>query len=264
MKKCLFCGTELKDDSLFCTECGKPVLQGNNCPHCGASVNDEDVFCQNCGKRIIGEAVPNSAMSSDDTETNSDYAYDVKTGGNILPHKNTKRILYFLFVLLIIGSAWFGYKYFMERDYPSKEIEADLELAHLTERKEMNEDAKNVDDAVLTDTKIIEDWYSFVLGVMGRGPSDKDLDKYLSPNLKKRIWTEDYEGRYEYYRFRTAAQDSSPNGDVSKIESITSEGDGWYIVKYLDMGWEGLTKVKVKDGVFVDLVEDESWKSWDN
>ena len=27
MKKCPFCGAELKDDSLFCTECGKSISQ---------------------------------------------------------------------------------------------------------------------------------------------------------------------------------------------------------------------------------------------
>ena len=52
MKKCPFCGAELNDESLFCTECGKELPKGNACPHCGASVNNGDAFCQNCGKRI--------------------------------------------------------------------------------------------------------------------------------------------------------------------------------------------------------------------
>lgn len=58
MKKCLFCGTEVNDDCLFCTECGKELPKGNVCPHCGASVNDGDVFCMECGKKIY--EVPNS------------------------------------------------------------------------------------------------------------------------------------------------------------------------------------------------------------
>ena len=52
MKKCPNCGAQIIDDSLFCTECGKPIPQGNVCPHCGASVNEGDVFCQCCGKRV--------------------------------------------------------------------------------------------------------------------------------------------------------------------------------------------------------------------
>jgi predicted amidophosphoribosyltransferase len=52
MKKCPYCGAELSDESLFCTECGKELSKNNMCPHCGASVNDGDVFCMECGKKI--------------------------------------------------------------------------------------------------------------------------------------------------------------------------------------------------------------------
>ena len=54
MKRCPYCGEQNEDDSLFCTECGKPIPQGVVCPHCGASVDDDDVFCSNCG-RMVGE-----------------------------------------------------------------------------------------------------------------------------------------------------------------------------------------------------------------
>lgn len=65
MKKCPFCGAELNDDSLFCTECGKELPMGVVCPHCGASVNEGDVFCTECGKRI--DKVP-QATSSEPTK----------------------------------------------------------------------------------------------------------------------------------------------------------------------------------------------------
>lgn len=52
MKKCPYCGAQMSDDSLFCTECGKPFPQSNVCPHCGASMNEGDTFCQNCGKKL--------------------------------------------------------------------------------------------------------------------------------------------------------------------------------------------------------------------
>ena len=62
MKKCPFCGAELNDDCLFCTECGKELPKGNACPHCGAHTNDDDVFCQNCDKKI--DEVPLKAEES--------------------------------------------------------------------------------------------------------------------------------------------------------------------------------------------------------
>ena len=65
MKKCPFCGAELKDDSLFCTECGKELPKAIECPHCGAPVNEGDVFCTECGKRI--DEVP-QATSSEPTK----------------------------------------------------------------------------------------------------------------------------------------------------------------------------------------------------
>lgn len=61
MKKCPFCGAELNDESLYCTECGKELPKGIECPHCGASVNEGDVFCTECGKRI--DEVPQATSS---------------------------------------------------------------------------------------------------------------------------------------------------------------------------------------------------------
>ena len=52
MKKCPYCGAQMNDDSLFCTECGIQIPQGIVCPHCGASIGENDAFCQNCGKRV--------------------------------------------------------------------------------------------------------------------------------------------------------------------------------------------------------------------
>ena len=51
MKKCPYCGAQISDDSLFCTECGKQIPLGSVCPHCGAGMNEGDVFCQSCGKK---------------------------------------------------------------------------------------------------------------------------------------------------------------------------------------------------------------------
>ena len=63
MKKCSNCGAQMNDDSLICTECGKPIPQGNVCSHCGASVNEGAVFCQNCGEKI-NRVLPTSSTES--------------------------------------------------------------------------------------------------------------------------------------------------------------------------------------------------------
>lgn len=53
---------------------------------------------------------------------------------------------------------------------------------------------------------------------------------------------------YAYYELRTQEQDSKPGttgeSDVTDIESI---GDNWYVVKYSDMGWSGMTRIKIVD-----------------
>ena len=61
MKKCPYCGAQMNDDCLFCTECGKPIPQGSFCPHCGASMNVGAAFCQNCGK-IFGRQIGSPNM----------------------------------------------------------------------------------------------------------------------------------------------------------------------------------------------------------
>ena len=110
---------------------------------------------------------------------------------------------------------------------------------------------------VESDKILITEFYQFVFGK--KEMKDEVLDKYLSAELKKSLWTEDYEGCYEYWLFRTSAQDSKPDNDVSKIESIKELGEGWYVVKYLDMGWNGTTKVKVIEDKIVEFVKDKSW-----
>lgn len=119
------------------------------------------------------------------------------------------------------------------------------------------EDKQEAITNVESDKSLIKDFYQYVFDK--KEMSDEVLDKYLSAELKKSLWTEDYDGCYEYWRFRTNAQDSNSDNDVSKIESVKELGDGWYEVKYLDMGWNGTTKVKVEDNKIVELVKDQSW-----
>lgn len=51
MKKCIYCGVQLEEDSVFCSYCGKKI-EFRSCFHCGAKIEDDSVFCSNCGMRL--------------------------------------------------------------------------------------------------------------------------------------------------------------------------------------------------------------------
>lgn len=89
MKKCTFCGAELNDDNIFCTECGKKLPKGIECPHCGASVNEGDVFCTECGKRI--DEVP-QATSSEPTKPKCPHCGALINEGDIFCMECGKKI----------------------------------------------------------------------------------------------------------------------------------------------------------------------------
>ncbi len=59
---------------------------------------------------------------------------------------------------------------------------------------------------------------------------------------------------YAFYELRTKEQDSKPGttgeSDIINIERI---GDDWYVVKYSDMGWSGMTRIKIVDGKIDDF-----------
>lgn len=103
-----------------------------------------------------------------------------------------------------------------------------------------------------TDSLLISSVYEkFVFA--GSEGNDNPADYFTSNALKK--LQDDYEFDcedgpcYAFYALRTEEQDSKPGvEDVSQICSIESVGDGYYIVSYLDMGWSGMTRVKVVDG----------------
>ena len=59
---------------------------------------------------------------------------------------------------------------------------------------------------------------------------------------------------YAFYELRTQEQDSKPGttgeSDITDIECI---GDNWYVVKYSDMGWSGMTRIKIDNGKIDDF-----------
>ena len=89
-------------------------------------------------------------------------------------------------------------------------------------------------------------------------------DKFLEKNSKlgTKRFLKKLQDYYEYecedvcyaaYALRTSAQDG--NGE-SYIVSISPKGKGWYRVEYQDMGWKGITDVKVVEAHGIVKLED--------
>ena len=239
MKKCPFCKSQNDNDNLFCTVCGKPLPQGKSCPHCGASVSDEDIFCQNCGNPlsqgdtvndIVGNIVDNDVVIKE-AETNFTYS------------RAAKYTIIGVILLLLISGGLYSYK--IMSNHP-----------HLLSTDSIKEviDASVQEDTSEEDIKLIREWYGFVLN---GSPTKSDMTKYLSKAIMDELWEADFEETYSFWMFRTQAQDGN---DESKLINIKNNGDGWYTVTYKDMGWDGLTKVKVNKGKIEEFIPDKTWE----
>lgn len=277
--KCKYCNAELKQGAKFCPHCGKSVSDSNTCVKCGKSIKTGATFCPFCGAKqeleieteVVQEkqeevsemVIPQPVVKETDLpeskqpdvkqanetikpsegvkeEAELPVSVTEKREENREEKRKSKAWIWILLGFLVVGAAVAAY-YFSQ---PSN----DTSLGPAPE-----EESPAVSGA---DEVLIKDFYRCVLG---DGLSDEDLDRFLSPNLKKSLWTEDYEGCYEFWRFRTTAQDYSNQGDINGVKQIRSLGDGWYQVDYLDMGWNGHTKVRVKNGKIVSFEPDSSW-----
>lgn len=79
MKKCPYCNSQMADEDLFCSECGKKFQENNVCVHCGAIVKDSDLFCSNCGaKTDKREDAPQSNKEDIKTEIEHDSLKSVE------------------------------------------------------------------------------------------------------------------------------------------------------------------------------------------
>ena len=243
MKQCPYCNAQIADDSKFCGECGKEIPQGTVCYHCGASVNENDSFCPNCGKNLKK------------TSTIEQIVYNEER-----PKSRFKKYMpYIIGVIALIAICGGGWWYFNSSKAPQSNNEVAVAEA-------VEADSITVEDTEKTserDIKLITEWYDYVFGK--KEISDDVLDKFLSSKVKKSLLTEDYDGCYECWIFRTIAQDYDHNvGDISKIEDISVNSDGWYEVKYLDMGYKGKTTIKIDNTKIVDFVPDSSWSNNDS
>lgn len=241
MKRCIHCSAQIADDSKFCGKCGKEITQANVCPHCGASVGEGDAFCQNCGKSL-NENPSNEPTTYEEEQSKSGFK---------------KYLPYILGTVVLLGIiSYFSSKGSNEGSNNQSIVANSVAVAD--SEAVADEDMEKPSEQ--EEIKLITEWYDYVFGK--KEISDNVINKFLSSKVKERIWTEDYEGCYEFWKFRTIAQDYDPNvGDVSKIKDISVDNDGWYEVKYFDMGYNGKTTIKVENSQIVDFVPDSSWNS---
>lgn len=113
MKQCPYCGVQLNDDSLFCTECGKPLPQINVCPHCGAPMNDGDSFCQSCGK------MPNEVITQTPYQSVS-YPERGSSG-------SWGKVLFIVLSIILLAGLSVG-GYFFYSDYSKKKAQEEARL----------------------------------------------------------------------------------------------------------------------------------------
>jgi len=231
MKQCPN-GHEVGDNVKYCPTCGTEIISGNKfCTKCGNERKGAEKFCPKCGTPF------DSVSSHNHTVFNEGKRSSFK---KCLPY-----IIGTLVLLVIIGA-------FASRGSNGSDSSQSVVADSIAV-----EDTKKTSER---DIKLITEWYDYVFGK--KEISDDVLDKFLSSKVKKSLWTEDYDGCYEFWQFRTIAQDYNPNvGDISKIENISVNSDGWYEVKYLDMGNKGKTTIKIDNTKIVDFVPDSSWSN---
>ena len=116
-------------------------------------------------------------------------------------------------------------------------------------------------DTTSTDySELIKTVYSkFVFAIDADSEVYAHPERYFTANALKKL-KDSYEfdcednNCYAYYELRTQEQDSKPGtSGESVITDIESIGDNWYVVKYSDMGWSGMTQIKIVDGKIDDF-----------
>ena len=136
--------------------------------------------------------------------------------------------------------------------YSSEALNASTSEAEQAEKEIVPIDA---DTNPQDDSDMIKTVYSnFVFAIDADPYVYTHPERYFTEKALKKLkdsYDFDCDGNncYAFYEFRTQEQDSKPgtNGE-SDIINIDSIGDDWYIVTYSDMGWPGMTRIKIVDG----------------
>ncbi len=76
MKKCMSCGKEVPNDSVFCPFCGtKDIKDDSTCPICKKIVPSDSAFCPFCGEKIIEDINDKSVILDTEVPSAEKQAY---------------------------------------------------------------------------------------------------------------------------------------------------------------------------------------------
>lgn len=118
---------------------------------------------------------------------------------------------------------------------------------------EQNNQAAEVAVVTPDHTDLVKNVYNKFVFALDSNGTDKPEDYFTENALNKlqAAYEFDCEGGpcYAFYELRTREQDSNPDSDEeSAVISVETVGDDWYVVNYTDMGWSGMTRLKIIDG----------------
>lgn len=102
MQICRNCGSEIKQDDLFCAKCGESLKLV--CKKCGNPCNAEDKFCERCGNQLIESAEKNTYSEHKSIKSKTKYFSIIAT----------------IIMILVAGSA--GAYYYFNQDKDNKVI----------------------------------------------------------------------------------------------------------------------------------------------
>ncbi len=106
------------------------------------------------------------------------------------------------------------------------------------------EEAKAVEEA---DIAVINKVYTYVFTW-----NESAIKQLLSPAVISRMKAaNEYDDGSMNLRVLTTDNQDGPS-DVSKVNNVVAEGDGWYKVSFTEMGTKGTKRVKVADGKIAD------------
>lgn len=236
MKKCPYCGAQIADDSLFCTECGKEQPKGNTCPHCGTMVNEGDVFCTECGKKI-GEEEEQSSMDEvvqveepkpiqqeaspiEEVEDNV-ISEEYKEEPNFI-----KKYLPFVIGGIVVLALIIGFFVLNNSNNEPKKQQIKAVDSVMTDSNTADsKDAKVFLEGMYKD--LYEPWNTNRF-------DETTLSKYFTAEAMKKFYVEsDYEeGEFSYSTdFLVNGSLREPDyGDKVVSRSIEPESDGWFLV----------------------------------